>query len=164
MLYEAVPAIRAPALPRTAGNTFMIDMPNTEVQAMEVILTHTSPEFRSPLATLAYRYRPRRRMSDRVMEILLQADLSRPRARNVAEQLGFSSTTLRRRLREDHTRYQLLLDQVRQYRCEQRMRRNPRIPGKCLAQELGYIEVNSFYRAFRRWTGENFGVFRDRRC
>lgn len=129
---------------------------------MEATLSHTPGVFRSPLAMAAHRYRPRKRMSDRVTEILLQADLARIRASEVAERLGFSTTTLRRRLRADHTRYQILLDRVRQYRCEQRMQRNPRIPGKCLAQELGYVEVNSFYRAFRRWTGENFGIYRDR--
>ena len=30
------------------------------------------------------------------------------------------------------------------------------VPGKCLAWDLGYAEVNSFYRAFRRWTGANY--------
>jgi len=30
------------------------------------------------------------------------------------------------------------------------------LPGKCIAWELGYAEVNSFYRAFRRWTGHNY--------
>ena len=30
------------------------------------------------------------------------------------------------------------------------------LPGKCVAWELGYAEVNSFYRAFRRWTGHNY--------
>ena len=28
--------------------------------------------------------------------------------------------------------------------------------GKCVAWELGYAEVNGFYRAFRRWTGHNY--------
>lgn len=128
---------------------------------MDASLSHTPGGFHSPLALVAHRYRPRQRMSDRVTQILLRADLARVRAGEVAERLGFSSTTLRRRLREDHTRYQVLLDRVRQYRCEQQMRENPRIPGKCLAVELGYVEVNSFYRAFRRWTGENFGVYRE---
>ncbi|MCB1733471.1 MAG: hypothetical protein KDI21_23560, partial [Halieaceae bacterium] len=45
------------------------------------------------------------RTTDRVLQILLRGDLSRLRAESVAEELGMSSTTLRRRLRADHTHY-----------------------------------------------------------
>jgi len=77
--------------------------------------------------------------------------------------MGISSTTLRRRLRADHTHYQFLLDRARQYRCEQQLR-DFWLPGKCLADQLGYLEVNSFYRAFRRWTGLNYSEYKDRYC
>ena len=50
------------------------------------------------------------RTTDRVLQILLRGDLSRLRAESVAEELEMSSTTLRRRLRADHTCYQFLLD------------------------------------------------------
>jgi AraC family transcriptional regulator, mar-sox-rob regulon activator len=59
------------------------------------------------------------RTTDRVLQILLGGDLSRLRVDSVARQLGMSATTLRRRLRLDHTHYQFLLDRARQYRCEQ---------------------------------------------
>ena len=95
------------------------------------------------------------RTTDRVLQILLGGNLARLRADSVAESLGMSGTTLRRRLRADHTCYQFLLDRARQYRCEQMLREMWR-PGKCLADELGYLEVNSFYRAFRRWTGLSY--------
>jgi len=95
------------------------------------------------------------RTTDRVLQILLGGDL----ADSVAESLGMSSTTLRRRLRADHTCYQFLLDRARQYRCEQVLRSTWR-PGKCLADELGYLEVNSFYRAFRRWTGLTYSEYK----
>lgn len=99
------------------------------------------------------------RTTDRVLQILLQGDLARLRADSVAESLGMSSTTLRRRLRSDHTCYQFLLDRARQYRCEQ-MLTTVWLPGKCLADELGYLEVNSFYRAFRRWTGFSYSDYK----
>ena len=51
----------------------------------------------------------------------------------------------------------------RQYRCEQQLRQAWR-PGKCLADELGYLEVNSFYRAFRRWTGLTYSEYKLRYC
>jgi len=103
------------------------------------------------------------RTTDRVLQILLRGDLSRLRAESVAEELGMSSTTLRRRLRADHTSYQFLLDRSRQYRCEQKLRQ-AWLPGKCLADELGYLEVNSFYRAFRRWTGLTYSQYKLRYC
>ncbi len=106
-----------------------------------------------------YRYRT----TDRVLKILLEGDLARLRADSVAESLGISGTTLRRRLRADHTCYQFLLDRARQYRCEQQLRKLWR-PGKCLAYELGYLEVNSFYRAFRRWTGISYSEYKERYC
>jgi len=108
-------------------------------------------------------YLPLSRTTDRVLQILLDGDLSRLRADSVAESLGMSSTTLRRRLRADHTCYQFLLDRARQYRCEQILR-NMWLPGKCLAVEMGYLEVNSFYRAFRRWTGMTYSEYKTRYC
>lgn len=103
----------------------------------------------------------RYRTTDRVLQILLSGDLARLRADTVAESLGMSGTTLRRRLRADHTCYQFLLDRARQYRCERRLRQDW-LPGKCLADELGYLEVNSFYRAFRRWTGLSYSEYKER--
>jgi AraC-like DNA-binding protein len=105
------------------------------------------------------RHFPLSRTTDRVLRILLEADLARTRADSVAESLGISATTLRRRLRADHTSYQFLLDRARQYRCE-RLLVDEWLPGKCLAQALGYHEVNSFYRAFRRWTGQGFADYK----
>ena len=108
-------------------------------------------------------YMPLSRTTDKVLQILLGGDLSRLRADSVAETLGMSGTTLRRRLRADHTCYQFLLDRARQYRCE-RVLHNMWLPGKCLADELGYLEVNSFYRAFRRWTGMSYSQYKERYC
>lgn len=99
------------------------------------------------------------RTTDRVLQILLTGDLSRMRADSVAETLGMSGTTLRRRLRADHTCYQFLLDRARQYRCEQSLSQQWQ-PGKCLADQLGYLEVNSFYRAFRRWNGMSYSDYK----
>lgn len=95
------------------------------------------------------------RTTTRVIQMLLAGDLSRLRSESIADELGISPTTLRRRLRADDTNYQALLDQVRQYRCEKQLA-NRWLPGKCIAWDLGYAEVNSFYRAFRRWTGLNY--------
>jgi AraC family mar-sox-rob regulon transcriptional activator len=130
---------------------------------MEQTLPHRSDrEIDLPLPEKP-RHFPLSRTTDRVLQILLRGDLSRLRADSVAAELGMSGTTLRRRLRADHTSYQFLLDRARQYRCEQQLQR-VWLPGKCLADELGYLEVNSFYRAFRRWTGLSYSEYKLRYC
>ena len=60
-------------------------------------------------------YLPLSNTTERVLRILLDGDLARLRADSVAESLGMSGTTLRRRLRADHTCYQFLLDRARQH-------------------------------------------------
>lgn len=91
----------------------------------------------------------------KVLHMLLTGDLSRLRSESVADTLGISPTTLRRRLRADRLCYQELLDLARQHRCEKQLNAKW-VPGKTLAWDLGYAEVNSFYRAFRRWTGTSY--------
>jgi len=91
----------------------------------------------------------------KVLHLLLTGDLSILRSDNVASELGISPTTLRRRLRANRMHYQELLDLARQYRCEKQLAK-AWVPGKTLAWDLGYAEVNSFYRAFKRWTGNNY--------
>ena len=70
-----------------------------------------------------------------------------------------AETTLARRLRAEGTSYQSLLDAERLRRCRARLSAR-RLPGKCLADELGFRELNSFYRAFRRWTGQGYRQYR----
>lgn len=133
--------------------------PNKEVLVMEQTRSAFIPVNSGTTTRTFARHSCASRTTDRVLHILLQGDLARLRAETVAQQLGMSCTTLRRRLRNDHTHYQYLLDRARQYRCEQSLRDTWR-PGKCLADELGYLEVNSFYRAFRRWTGLSFSTYK----
>ncbi len=91
----------------------------------------------------------------KVIDTLLTGDLSRIRSDTLADSFRVSPTTLRRRLSRDSLNYQHILDAVRRYRCEKTLA-DDWVPGKCLAWDLGYAEVNSFYRAFRRWTGYNY--------
>ena len=95
------------------------------------------------------------RTSLSVIDLLLTGDLLRLRSEEIADTLHISPTTLRRRLRSDGINYQSILDHVRRHRCTVMLEKRW-LPGKCIAWELGYAEVNSFYRAFRRWTGHNY--------
>jgi AraC-like DNA-binding protein len=130
---------------------------------MENLATHYENNSTYPTPPPKPRHFALSRTTDSVLDILLTGDLARVRADSVASELGMSGTTLRRRLRADHTNYQFLLDRARQYRCEQVIKDIWK-PGKCLADELGYLEVNSFYRAFRRWTGKSYSDYKLERC
>jgi AraC-like DNA-binding protein len=95
----------------------------------------------------------------RVIRVLLLSSLERVSAAHVAARLRVSPSTLRRRLRAENTSYQQLLDAVRQHRCEKALARRW-LPGKSIAQDLGFRETNSFYRAFNKWTGKTYTQYK----
>jgi AraC family mar-sox-rob regulon transcriptional activator len=95
----------------------------------------------------------------RVIRLLLVSPLDRICADRVAARLRMSTSTLRRRLRAEKTSYQQLLDAVRQHRCERVLARRW-LPGKSIAQDLGFREPNSFYRAFNKWTGKTYTQYK----
>jgi AraC-like DNA-binding protein len=99
--------------------------------------------------------------TEAVLRALLNMDLRYCNVTEVARSMGISSSTLRRRLQDDQTSFSFLSDRARQYRCEQLLKTRW-LPGKCLADELGYAEPNSFYRAFKRWTGMAFREYKRR--
>lgn len=70
----------------------------------------------------------------------------------VAEQLGMSERTLRRRLQELGTDYQREIDAVR-HQLSLQLLVNPDVTVEQMAAVLGYSEAVSFRRAFQRWTG-----------
>lgn len=121
-------------------------------------LCSTAPIIRTPHVKRTY---DANNTTQAVLKALLNNDLRFCDAPNVARSLGISASTMRRRLKEDNTSFSHLSDRVRQYRCEQMLTKKW-LPGKCLAAELGYNETNSFYRAFRRWTGLAYRDYKKR--
>ncbi|WP_404364412.1 AraC family transcriptional regulator [Marinobacter sp.] len=75
-----------------------------------------------------------------------------PRRGEAAEALGISERTLARRLREQETTFDDLLDEMRRDRALQAVA-DTRASLTEIAESLGFAEVSTFYRAFRRWTG-----------
>ncbi len=75
------------------------------------------------------------------------AELSR-----VARRVAMSTRTVQRRLEELGTSYQELVDDVRAAMARALLRDRARSIVD-VAFELGYADLRSFYRAFRRWTG-----------
>jgi AraC-like DNA-binding protein len=71
-----------------------------------------------------------------------------------------SSRTLRRRLTEHALTFEALLEQVRQARTMSLLA-NPDMPIERITEEVGYSDVRSFRRAFKRWTGMSPSAWRN---
>ena len=76
----------------------------------------------------------------------------RPNLAQVAQDLGLSSRTLQRRLREQGFVFGQLVEEVRR-RLAQSYLDEGRLSVSEVAYLLGYSELSAFSRAYRRWTG-----------
>jgi AraC-like DNA-binding protein len=86
----------------------------------------------------------------------------RPSVARIAKDLATSPRTLQRRLQEDGTSYQQVLDDVR-LRTARRLLSRTRLRAEEIAFLLGFDEFNSFTRAFRTWEGVSPNDWRARR-
>ena len=82
-----------------------------------------------------------------------------PDADSLARQLCLSPSTLRRRLAEEGQNYQGLKDSVRRELAIAWLSREELAMGE-LAEQLGFADNSSFYKAFRKWFGCNPGHYR----
>ena len=77
----------------------------------------------------------------------------------MAELEHVSARTLMRRLQDEGTSYQQLLDTVREeLACWLLLRTT--LPVEAIAGQLGYEDPSNFARTFRRWTGQTPSSFR----
>jgi AraC-like DNA-binding protein len=97
-------------------------------------------------------------VSDRVLSLLHQQP-GKASLENVADRLHMSPRTLIRKLKQEDTRFQQLLDQTLSRRAAQLLSL-PHYTVAAVAEDLGYTDVASFRRAFRRWFGTSPGRFR----
>ena len=97
-------------------------------------------------------------LRERVYKKLLDANLFRVRAGDVAAALHMKEGTMRKHLYAEGTTYRSILDSVRQERYHKLINtRGGPISGSRVAQVLGYTKVDSFYLAYQRWTGVRYG-------
>jgi AraC-like DNA-binding protein len=84
-----------------------------------------------------------------------------PTASRIAKRLSMSERSLHRRLSAEDTRFGTVLDEVRKrLACEQL-----KSPHQSIAEvswHLGFSEPSAFHRAFKRWTGETPGTWRQK--
>lgn len=91
------------------------------------------------------------------IEVDLEA--SRGDLTTVARALGLSATTLRRRLRDNNTPYNVLLEQTRRdVAC--RLLEDAELNLSQVAGRVGFSGLPTFHRAFKRWYGNSPGDYR----
>jgi AraC-like DNA-binding protein len=79
----------------------------------------------------------------------------------VASNLAVSNRTLQRRLREEGTTFQKVLEEVREELARHYLSATDYTSAE-ISFLLGYEEPNSFFRAFRAWTGQSPEIVRTR--
>lgn len=85
-----------------------------------------------------------------LMEIMASGQYSMA---DVASRLAVSTRTLQRRLRDEDTSFQKELDSLREELARNYLSKSDYTSGQ-IAFLLGYDDPNSFFRAFRSWTGQ----------
>lgn len=96
----------------------------------------------------------------RLRSFFLRAPGALPSLDEAAQGLGLSSRTLRRHLQDEGASYRLLVEEFRKdLACE--YLRSTRMTTKEVAFLLGYSDPATFRRAFRVWTQQTPGEFRD---
>ncbi|GIF78531.1 AraC family transcriptional regulator [Asanoa siamensis] len=137
-----------------AGSTYTItfsadDAARPFLTENEQMWRFYAPELRRRLADLQAEATVADRVRAALHETLPAGDSSMTA---VSKRLAVSSRTLQRQLREESTTYQAVLANTREDLARHYLRRgNLRTPE--IAFLLGYDDTNSFYRAFRTWTG-----------
>lgn len=91
-------------------------------------------------------------MAQRVRLRLLEREGDYPALAAVARELHISARTLMRKLKQEGTSYQELLDAVRKERAEWYLRETGDAV-EAIAERLGYADTSNFSRVCRRWFG-----------
>jgi AraC-like DNA-binding protein len=109
---------------------------------------------------LLVRYRDETSFSERVRGILRRNLTKVLSLEDVAEKLNVSPQTLRRRLQDDNNcGFQELKDRVRRDVAIHLLQKS-RLSLEEIGMSLGFSEVSTFHRAFKRWTGHAPGEYR----
>ncbi len=114
-------------------------------------------------SVLLVRYRDESSFSERVRAILRRNLTKQLSLEEVAAMLVVSPQSLRRRLQDDdNSGFQELKDRVRRDVAIHLLQKS-RLSLEEIALSLGFSELSTFHRAFRRWTGVAPGEFRQTR-
>jgi AraC-like DNA-binding protein len=113
-------------------------------------------------STLLIRYRDQSTLSERIRRLLRRhLDSELPSFEAVSDHLGLGPQTLRRRLREQGLGFQSIKDDLRRDTAIEYLG-DPHLTLPDIANRLGFAEASTFHRAFKGWTGQAPGVYRQR--
>jgi AraC-like DNA-binding protein len=93
-----------------------------------------------------------------IIRILLSKGITRKDM--VAGQLNMSERTLQRKLQQEQTSYQKLLDEARLSLAQQYLIET-KLTVDDIAMQLGFSETRSFFRSFKAWTGKTPSIYRE---
>jgi AraC-like DNA-binding protein len=111
-------------------------------------------------ANILVKYRDPQSLASRIKHDLRHLPAEHwPETETLAQRLCMSASTLRRRLAEEGQTYQGLKDSVRKELAIVWLA-EPTISFSEIATRLGFADVSSFYKAFRKWSGSNPGHYR----
>lgn len=96
---------------------------------------------------------------DSVFQYLINQQAPLPKLDQCAEYLQISSSTLKRRLKQDNCSYQQLSDSAR-YQLARNQLQHSNEDILSIAMALGYSDRSSFEKAFKRWTGISPAAYR----
>lgn len=92
--------------------------------------------------------------------VLPEEPLTIPSSKNIAEQLGISEQTLRRRLSAEGISYQQIKDKLRQDLADRLLKRHSLSIAQ-ISRYLGFSEPRAFSRAYKHWSGLNPKEYRE---
>ena len=126
------------------------DLERPFLTADENMWNFFEPELRRRLAVLDQKVNTEGRVRASLLELLPSG---RSSIEDVSEALGMSKRTLQRRLKSDGSTFQSALDKTREQLARHYLLQSP-LSGAEISFLLGYDNPNSFFRAFRSWTGQ----------
>ncbi len=111
-------------------------------------------------ANILVRYRDPTSLPSQIKKQLRELPAEQwPTSERMAQSLCVSPSTLRRRLAEAGQPYQAIKDLIRQEIATLWLA-DATVTYADIAERLGFADVSSFYKAFRKWTGTNPGQYR----
>jgi len=125
--------------------------PSADAALRQLLERHAADQLARILADAPFPQRVRAR----VVSLLPRGGLT---ADSLAADFSLSSRTLRRRLREEGTSYQRILDDVRAELAHRYLARDG-LGADEAARLLGFSDPSAFSKAFRRWTGRTPAAF-----
>jgi AraC-like DNA-binding protein len=134
------------------------------IDAMNLPVRRTQPEVEQFLAAapanLLEKYRDQHGIARRVTRLLrTQAPSVWPDLDTLAASQQMSSATLRRHLAAAGQPYQAIKDRLRRDMALTLLSQ-PATTNESIAIHLGFLDLSSFYKAFRKWTNQTPGQYR----